>query len=209
MSSKIYDAFRVSKKVDIKDLIDKMRSIAIDVVSNSYDYLYLIHAMASKSAAEKKDTDKFAMSAYEEIINNEFGIFAEMWMFSMIKNAETSSEKNMLDCSLNAVCTFDEDYWYIKFFSNSNISREILNIIKELDLEDYHYQNQTDPPEDITDEEYSKRGKKWEELLPNSSSFNIFPFDINIFDCLKLERLIFDFQSGKKKLIYKFDKKKL
>ena len=33
-------------------------------------------------------------------------------------------------------------------------------------VEDYHYQNQTDQPEDITDEEWEKRGDLWDELLP-------------------------------------------
>jgi hypothetical protein len=209
MSTKIYDAFRIKKEIDIKDVITEMRSIASDVVSNSVDYLYLIHAFAAKTATEKKDTDKMAMEAYNDAINNDFGICLEMWMLSMVKTAETSSKKDIFDCSLKAVCSFDEDYWYIKFFSNSGISRKMLNaIIKKLGvLEDFHYQNQTDPPEDIPEEEYNKRGDKWNQLLPNWSPFNVFPFDVTIFDSNKLEKLIFDFKYKQKELAYKFDKK--
>lgn len=34
---------------------------------------------------------------------------------------------------------------------------------------DYHYQNQTDPPEDILYEEWKKRGYNWDEVLKHSS----------------------------------------
>lgn len=208
MSTKIYDAFRIKKEINIKDVITEMRCIASEIVSNSSDYLYLIHAFAASTAAEKKDTDKAAMAAYSEVINNDFGICLEMWMLDMIKTAEKSSRKDILDCSLKAVCTFDEDYWYIKFFSNSGISRKMLNaIIEKLQLEDFHYQNQSDPPEDIPEEEYNKRRDKWDQLLPDWSPFNIFPFDITIFDSNKLEKLIFDFKYKQKELAYKFDKK--
>ena len=155
MSTKIYDAFRVLKEKDIKGLITEMRSIASDTVANSADYLYLIHAIASADAAEKKDADKAAMAAYEDVIKNHFGISIEMWMLNMVKKAETSIEKDILDCSLKAVCTFDDEFWYIKFFSNSGISRKMLNnILEKLELEDFHYQNQSDPPEEISQEEF-------------------------------------------------------
>jgi hypothetical protein len=208
MSTKIYDAFRVLKEKDIKGLITEMRSIASDTVANSADYLYQIHAIASADAAKKKDADKAAMAAYEDVIKNHFGIFIEMWMLNMVKKAETSIEKDILDCSLKAVCTFDDEFWYIKFFSNSGISRKILNnILEKLELEDFHYQNQSDPPEEISQEEYDKRGEKWDQLLPDYLAFNSFPFEINIFDSNRLERLIFDFNYNKKELAYKFDKK--
>lgn len=208
MSIKIYDAFRVSREKDIKGLIKQMRSIASDEVANSEDYLCSIHAIASADALKNKDNNEAAMRAYEEVLENTFGLFIESWMLNLVKNAEKSLEKNILDCSLKAVCTFDDKYWYIKFFCNSGISRKMLNVISEkLELEDFHYQNQTDIPEEISQEEYDKRRDKWNELLTDLNlSFESFPFEIIIFDSNKLERLLFEFNYNEKELAYKFNK---
>ena len=209
MSTKIYDAFRINIKADIKEIINKMREIAINTIANDAEYLYMAHAVTSVMALEESENNKNAAAALEEIQKNEFGLFTEMWMLDKIKQAETSREKNVLDCSLTAVATFDSDFWYIKFFSNSGFSNKILNkIIEEIkELEDFHYQNQSDPPEEIPEEEYNKRGQKWEELLPDYKPFNIFPFEVTIFDSARLEKLIFECKYNKKELAYKFDKK--
>jgi hypothetical protein len=209
MSTKIYDAFRISKKNDIGDIITNMRLIATNIIANSVNYLQTLHSMAIVQAIKNKDVDMFAMKAYEEITNNELSTFFEIWMLDLVKKSELSNERNMLDCSLKAVCTFDDKYWYIKFFCNSEISRQMLNaiVLKHNELEDYHYQNQVDPPDNVTEVEYNKRGDKWNELLPNCSPFNIFPFEITIFNHSSFDRLIFDFNSNKIKMAYKFDKK--
>ncbi len=48
------------------------------------------------------------------------------------------------------------------YFGNHDIFREI-NIMEYFD--DYHYQNQTDRPEEISNEEWDKRKKDWDEAI--------------------------------------------
>ena len=43
---------------------------------------------------------------------------------------------------------------------------------------DFHYQNQTDPPDDVSDEDWEFRGKKWDELLDNRFSDTGFEFNV-------------------------------
>ena len=204
MSTKIYNAYRINKNKDIKDIIKKMREIAIYNMSNNKDYFYLAHAISS-AMAFKENQNELAKEVCKEIEKNEFGILSEMWMIDKIKN---SKAKDILDCGLMAVATFDDEYWYLKFFSGSKFMDKILNTIEiEIkELEDYHYQNQSDPPEDIEYEEYLKRGKKWNELIPDYTPFNSLPFEIIIFDISRLERLLTEYKNGNIQLSYNFVK---
>ena len=211
MSTKIYNAVRISKKLDIKTIIDKMRQIAEEVVANDYNFLYMIHAITSAMAHDEKDANKIAASVYEDVMKNDFNFTTLTWMIDKVKKAELSLSINDLDCSMIGVVGYDEDYWYIKFFCNSGIARKIYNEIEKIEgVEDFHYQNQTDPPDDISYEDFEKRSKKWDELIPNDK-FNSLPFEVNIFDYDKLERLIRKYYwTGEKDvykhLAYKFDK---
>lgn len=42
-------------------------------------------------------------------------------------------------------------------------------------LEDYHYQDQTDPPEGIRYQDFKKRGKKWDKLLDYRNAYAHLP----------------------------------
>jgi hypothetical protein len=96
MSTKIYDAFRINIKADIKEIINKMREIAINNIANDAEYLYMAHAVTSVMALEESENNKNAAAALEEIQKNEFGLFAEMWMLDKIKEAETSKKKKKM-----------------------------------------------------------------------------------------------------------------
>lgn len=43
---------------------------------------------------------------------------------------------------------------------------------KKYDIQDFHYQNQTDHPDDISDEEWDKREAIWETILPSGIPFH-------------------------------------
>ena len=52
--------------------------------------------------------------------------------------------------------------------------------VRDIRGEDFHYQNQTDEPEDVTDEQWKERERVWDKLLPGSGnpSEHGFSFDL-------------------------------
>lgn len=71
----------------------------------------------------------------------------------------------------NFSCTVfvDGNDTYLKFYPNSLwMQRALKKIVDVNDLIDFHYQNQTDPPPDVSEEEYEKRKKTWDRLCPQT-----------------------------------------
>ena len=78
----------------------------------------------------------------------------------------------------NEICIFPTDDNNILFLVFGQTIREIMdNIIDnhselkdfrdKYDIQDYHYQNQTDKPEEISDEDWNKRKDDWYTYLPS------------------------------------------
>lgn len=66
------------------------------------------------------------------------------------------------DHSANVSWTFHEGKIFCILFSNNDIEAKIERL---LELDDYHYQNQADPPEGCTYKEMEARGEVWGNLL--------------------------------------------
>ena len=208
MSTKIYDAIRIKKSYDLKIIINEMKEIANNYISNNYDILHDIHEQAIAYCYENKN-DHSCSSALEDHKEGKFNHSTLYAMRASCKKEELSPYKDYLDFILKGVVSFDKRYWYIKFFCNSNVTMNIFDRILEIQgIEDYHYQNQTDPPDGISYKNFQKRNKKFEELMPNDR-YDDMPFEITIFDFNSLEKLITKFwHTGKplyEHLAYKFD----
>lgn len=170
MSTKIYSAYRVSKSVDMRNLMVKMREIALNEVANDSMFLRAIWKRCV-DLAKRKNLEHY--NKLQKVADKqEFAIFQlETAMFeSRLDNLE-----RVADCSIEPAIWFDEDYWYLKFFPNTGIAHKIERRIAELpEIEDFHFQDQTDCPDGISEEDFAKRGEKWDELLDEDSSFSSF-----------------------------------
>lgn len=62
--------------------------------------------------------------------------------------------------------TIDSDgYTYIKLFGDYEYMNKFCKWLNESGyIEDYHYQNQTDAPNGISEEDFSARGDKWDRI---------------------------------------------
>jgi len=71
-----------------------------------------------------------------------------------------------LDRSLTiSILTSKDGYTYIKLFGHQGTLNYLEKKFEKIKyIEDYHYQNQTEPPEDIPQKEFNKRGKKWDKI---------------------------------------------
>jgi hypothetical protein len=182
MSTKIYDAYRVAKKHDLTTIIREMRAHATEALANSKEKLELIHIVAVAYANKEKDNDWRAKQCVDEAIEGKFSHDTLYWIEKLMKESTISMERDMIGATLKASISYDHTYWYFKFFANSPVERLMLNAREKMtEVEDYHYQNQTDPPEGIPYSQFEKRCKKWESLMIDDR-YNTMPLETTIFD---------------------------
>ena len=211
MSTKIYSAYRIKKDRDILALLKKCKEIAIEVIANDESYLRLVHSMSiAKALKDLSDNPKNSMAQYT-IDEHKKGNVDDFWIESMLEKNQTSTSKINISAYLSCSIFYDADYWYIKFFTNERNQYTIIDkIVETLELEDYHYQNQTDTPEGVSDEDFEARGVKWDELLESSNGNYRDGFTYTIFDAYEFRILLTRFSyTGKplyEHLAYKFDK---
>lgn len=211
MSTKIYEAYRIPKEKDILKELLKARDIAIDTVANDAAYLRMIHAMSIYNATRDYINDKnpYAKSVIKD---HKDGKLDEFWIERMLQKNQTSLERGNFDAYFTCSIFYDDSYWYLKFFYNDGSFRKAATrIVEELEFEDYHYQNQVDPPKDIPYEDFYQRGEKWEELMQPYDNYRG-GFEYIIFDSYEFKILIsrYYFTGDKdiyKHLAYKFNDK--
>lgn len=212
MSTKIYDAYRIPKNRDILKELKQAKEIAIEMISKDEKYLKTLHFSFLLDVANtlKEDTDNVkALRIKEFNMNGEFYQY-DIEFFEFLRKQDNSVLKSLIGVKFSSSIFYDHKFWYIKTYVNYNIQSKILNkIIEELKWEDYHYQDQTDPPENITYRKFKARGAKWDKLLESSGGNYMDGFQYDIFNVSCLEDLVYKFYfTGKPlydHLAYKFD----
>lgn len=214
MSTKIYDAYRLPKNNDILKILKESKNIATDYIKNDFHYLKFIHTTIMLKVAkelQKEPDNPFYKSIKEDNKKRNFDIYSVIDILERNVNS-----MNKLDYSTLFECSifYDNDYWYIKFFPNENIHSKILKSLKKelkkYGFEDFHYQDQTDIPENISNDEYENRIKKWEELLNEEGDY-MDGLKYEIFSPYSFKKLLSKYYyTGEKDiykhLAYKFDK---
>jgi len=215
MSTKIYDAYRIKKSTDILSVLVKGKEIAKNIIAADEKYLYMIHALSMVKALDTLKNNADDVHAKNAIKMNEENLIDDWWLFNQLEKANKSMVKDPLDVNISCSVFYDRNFWYLKFYPNTNMHYKILNqIVSDCDLEDYHYQNQCDPPDNIPYKTYENRAKKWDKLLAPDDNFRN-GFQFTIFDSHDFRNLISkNYYMGKKTneelyehLAYKFDKK--
>lgn len=212
MSTKIYYAYRIPKSVDILKELKNAKNIATQFVAEDNEYLKMLHTLFMYNVAkklEKEPENEFFLSIKKENMKGEFHYHYYDFIVFLKENIYKNSST---DFSTKFECAvfYDNDYWYIKFFPNENIQYKMLDEFeKKLNLEDYHYQNQTDVPTNISEEDYELRNKKWNELTESSDGNYLDGFIYDIMSPDQIKNLITkNFYTGTPlfdHLSYKFD----
>lgn len=190
MSTKIYNAYRIPKDVDILKKLKKIKELARDVIANEGGLLELIHHYVISVAKEEYEKDPQNNAAKYALNENEKGKFDEYWAEMVLEKENLSPKKLLIDIHFECSVFYGNRYWYIKFFPNNSIHYKLLENIEDLGFEDFHYQNQGDPLDDIPYEEYQKRGDIWEILLESSGGNYRDGFLYTIFDAHEFRQLI-------------------
>lgn len=178
MSTKIFYAYRVPKSQDILSFLNEMTDYHTDRIANDGKLLELIHKLALSDARGRDD-----FSAKTALDSNEKGQLFEFYVKGWLEENKNKNRYECIDVDFEVSVFYDNDYWYLKFFPNMGAEYDTIKHF-EGRMEDYHYQNSSDPPEDIPYEEYVARDEKWDELLKYSGGnyskgllYNIFTSD--------------------------------
>lgn len=172
MSTKIYDAYRIPKSEFkdkfITDVLYDLKQETIDRFFESDDLLKGIHQQLLiwvKKNKTEKEFESFVESNY----------IPDWELYDYMQECEQQTTKSLYYFDIDFDCSVfeDEGYWYLKFYANQRWQWDLLKKWEdEFDwFEDFHYQNQTDPPEDIPYDEYKKRDDKWDELCKGEYNY--------------------------------------
>jgi hypothetical protein len=141
MSTKIYNAFKFDEKMDIYDVLAFLSTFK-KKVQNYY-----------KKLAKEEYVVKAFKEPYESGNKTPFGKRFDRYGWDR-------------DVNENCAIYVHKTGIYIQFFINGDFT----SIYKSKKLTDFHYQDQSDIPEDITEKEYNKRRKIWDGIFKNYDS---------------------------------------
>lgn len=143
MSTKIYCAYRYDGSIE--QLLGEMELIREDYYKKSYEFVKKCFVESWKGEPDKRVN---AIMEFTRVISNEI-------------KTDNNSPMNL---EASAMVYFHKGKIYVQFFIGrygepENLSKNFI---------DFHYQNQTDMPEEVTDEDWEKRKLTWNEIFGDS-----------------------------------------
>ena len=170
MSLKIYNGIKFKSRV-LPEIVSQLYAIKEQAKKNSNNNLMndggrIVHLMV-----KNKIIDNF-----EDIFTKEF-TSDDYWDVDRLIAASLDSRwRDRMEPNFNfSVCVIpwtDGNVYGIYYDDDIEENRALLNDIAD----EYHYQNQTDQPDDIDDEEWGERRNVWNEIFdkycsPNDAGF--------------------------------------
>ena len=155
MSTKIYNGVRFKAKT-LSEIIKQLHKVSEDAVKNTVDlfkqndfYFNLLYHVAKKYEKENNST-----------IDSSFEL--GLALQDILKKSD-----NPFPLLFNVTIFENKGIFYGIYFDDSNNNYKLLfdNDI----VEDFHYQDQSDRPENISNEEWDERCEVWEEIFDEIS----------------------------------------
>jgi hypothetical protein len=148
MSTKIWVAWR-APIIRINEVAEALRPLFLDRA-------YKVFRQIALALEERLDAEREQIRDIDVM-----EVTHRTRRFIVSANAKTVS--NPFDISCGCQMYFDETYVYL--IPYGFIDTQVPDW-----FEDFHYQNQTDQPDDISDEEWKFRANKWKEVCFNHTS---------------------------------------
>lgn len=173
MSTKIYNAFKIKDRNRVwlvmgdirergeREVVERLRKYYRSFVDN-------IDPEDEKYKAERaKDIERESYPDYATRLH-----IAQTALRDGFRKSVQSMQRDFFDPDVSVALTWHETGFYLRAFcDNVSLLGGSLDFLKtHPDLEDFHYQNQVDPPDDIPPDEYEARGRIWDEMsVPKGS----------------------------------------
>jgi hypothetical protein len=172
MSTKVYNAFKVKDPANLWRLIDKIFHKGRANVDKTLREHYL------QKVRHMDPSDKEYIEAWEKSDSSE----ANFRLYRVHDKLRSRYKENTvrlewdtysLDCT---VCIYPyRDQFYLRTFcEGGSIFRNVLDFVKKLpELEDFHYQNQSDRPDDIPAKDWANRRRVWDGISKKNHDIGV------------------------------------
>ena len=178
MSTKIYNAYKFKENLSTEELnntINLWRKMCKTIVEKEYakiilrKYTSLIDMKliyGDKKINELLELNKEKpnmiqiLTALKNEKYRELLFYIHMYYSDIINKESQSHIKNILTCEMTIHPLKNKTIFML--FGNQNL----INMIEQQDIvKDYHYQNQTDKPDEISDKEWDERCMDWNDAI--------------------------------------------
>lgn len=168
MSTKVYDAYKL---ID-SDLWDFAKDIHTKGTKSFKKHIkkYYLNRMNGIDLTHPKYSEKLISYSNNENLSNDqkdkltrLGITHEL-LTKGYKEASASSCIELFDFDVNISFRELDDQVYLQTFEGAGSKGVLKFLKKDSRITDYHYQNQSDVPEEISEDEWEKRGKMWNKM---------------------------------------------
>jgi len=164
MSTKIYDAYKIKRKVDLWPVLWDIRDKAEANVVKKLKELYwevMLHLNTESEEYQKK----LASTKYPEW-SVRLDMAREKIREEIQKNV-TSRERDTFDISVSISVYPHETGFYLRAFCDqvSCLGGSLDFLYDHPKLRDFHYQNSCDRPDRVSAREWRQREKIWDEII--------------------------------------------
>lgn len=174
MSTKIYNGIKF-KSSNIREVLDQLISLkkvandkALEILKDSEIALFVAtNKISLDDPFEATRELLHAINSKTHTLNHKYTFIPNLY-FSIIVYPDK-----------------DGDIYGYYFDSNVESFRELLKPL----YDDFHYQNQSDPPSYLSEEEWNFRRTKWDELVDYNFSDSGFTYDLVTGDTIDLWKL--------------------
>ena len=206
MSTKIYSAYKLKEEINLMQLMQINYQIKEQIISDFISRISITLAVKVdkimnnlEESAKNEKYSEAVRNTIHRIMKNECET-PELALYFRLYDDLSSAFKDISIEQAKMVYIPHNDDIFAMFFSSYRYEKYIL---QNDNFSDYHYQNQTDQPEDISDEEWEQRKKDWDEAIgPDYIPINhgmLFTFlDYESYDVEK--RMIQEFDNAMEKV---------
>lgn len=159
MSTRIDNGIKFKSK-NWKEVLDQLLSIKDEAIE------------ISKKIISKEKLELF-ISANKLYDKDHFDIFSELECAISSRSSKYSFIPN-IRFSIFLYPTNEGDIYGVYFDSNQS---KYFKLIESF-IEDFHYQDSSDKPDEISEEDWEYRMNKWDELVPGTFSRNGFMYEL-------------------------------
>lgn len=225
MSTKIYDAYKLTGDYDLMSLNKALSDLRKQVTGQCEDlianivvrkFLKLYYMSLLHGTDHSTDTDKTTTAVLEKILQHDMKL---AWTYlyceiaSEIADTSTTTRPSGYNFHNNLLLFPIKDKILAMYFGNVDIR----SFIENHDMfEDYHYQTQCPKPDNISDEEWNIRASDWADAIgpdyiPANHGWQVQLFNIEtilpIFNPKRIENIVFPTDENMTKILTNtFDK---
>lgn len=179
MSTKIYNAFKIKRKSQLWAVLRDIQTQALANVKQRIWDTYWNEMIRINPEGEE----------YQEVIRKKEHLFDKDWAVRLevvreryskgVKENATAHERSNFDIDVSLVVHQHESGYYLRAFCDqvSCLGGALNFLYKHPQLVDFHYQNQTDRPENITARQWNQRRKVWDDIFGKSG---LDPFQLTL-----------------------------